>query len=498
MNSLRNWFRKSFNTPRKSTFRKARLSEEALEDRMVPTGVFMVTNTVDSGAGSLREAILAADANPTTLYVGSQPVFTGPNYIEFAIGSGAKTITPSTVLPWITNDYTFVLGNTQPGYAGKPLIQISIQNAQTVGLEIQASNCFVQDLVINGFNLQVDLENGHGSTIGGCYLGTDATGTKAVPNPNGSIGVSIFDSSNNLIGGTTASARNIISGNYSALSDFNGGDGILFQQLSNNNRIEGNYIGTDVSGTHALTNVVGGLVGTQQNASVCIEGGAYNQVGGPLAGQGNVISSNLNCVNIAGIGTRYNDVEGNRIGTDVTGTRALGNSQDGVFIGDAVGNVIGSASSGDGNVISGNGTNGVRIFADAGGPSFGNKVEGNWIGTDKTGKLHLGNHQNGVFLQGDPSATTGSYGNEVGGADSTGSVPAGVGNTIAFNAQYGVIMQGNMMVSNPIRGNSIYGNLSGGIYSDEGPWSTFNCSNRSRLRVTFKASSSTRRQIGNG
>ena len=183
--------------------------------------------------------------------------------------------------------------------------------------------------MINGFNLQVDLESGYANTIDGCYLGTDATGTKAVPNPNGSIGVSIFHSSDSLIGGTTASKRNIISGNYSALSDFNGGDGILIQQ-SDYNWIEGNYIGTDVSGSHALANVVGGLVGTQQNAGACILGGAYNQVGGPLAGQANVVSSNLDGVYIAGIGTRHNYVEGNRIGTDVTGTRVLGNSQDGV------------------------------------------------------------------------------------------------------------------------------------------------------------------------
>ena len=134
-----------------------------------------------------------------------------------------------------------------------------------------------------------------------------------------------------------------------------------------------------------------------------------------------------------------------------------------------MGNVIEGASSGEGNVISGNGANGVRIYADAGGPSVGNKVQGNWIGTDETGKLHLGNHQNGVYLQGDATATTGSYGNEIGGGDNGDPVPPGVGNTIAFNTLNGVLMQGNMMVSNPIRGNAIYGNGAMGINTDEYP-----------------------------
>jgi titin len=468
MNSLSTWIRKTFNSPRKSTVRKARLSVESLEDRMVPTAVFMVTNTLDSGAGSLRDAILAANATPTTVYTPNGPAFMGPNLIEFSIGSGAKTITPSTPLPWITNDYTLILGNTQPGFAGKPLVQISGQSAQTVGLDVDASNCVIQDVVVNRFDIQVLLQNGQGNTVDGCYVGTDSTGSKAMPGSNGSIGVDIFNSSSNLIGGTSASARNIISGNYSALSDFNRGDGILIDSSSNSNRIEGDYIGTDVTGTHALTNVVGGLVGTQQEAGVLIKGGSENNtIGGSLAGQGNVISSNHDGVDIIGWLARFNAVAGNRIGTDVTGTKPLGNTGDGVAVIDANNNFIGGT--GQGNVISANAGNGVRIYADQYGPSVENTVQGNWIGTDKTGTLHLGNHQNGVYFQGDPTATTGSYGNQIGYADTTGPVPAGVGNTIAFNAQYGVMMQGNMMVSNPIRGNSIYGNLSGGIYSDEGP-----------------------------
>src|SRR5437868_13766719 len=73
---------------------------------------FTVTNTNDSGAGSLRQAILDADAA------------TGSITIAFSIGSGPQAITPLTTLPFIGNLHgTIVIdGSTQPGFAGKPLI----------------------------------------------------------------------------------------------------------------------------------------------------------------------------------------------------------------------------------------------------------------------------------------------------------------------------------------------------------------------------------------
>src|SRR5262249_18160277 len=101
---------------------------------------FTVTNTNDSGTGSLRQAILDANANP------------GLDTITFAIGSGPRTIAPLSPLPTIT-DRVVIDGTTQPGYAGAPLIELSGANAGSGadGLSITAGGSTVVALVINRF-----------------------------------------------------------------------------------------------------------------------------------------------------------------------------------------------------------------------------------------------------------------------------------------------------------------------------------------------------------
>jgi titin len=113
-----------------------------------------------------------------------------------------------------------------------------------------------------------------GNVVEGNYIGTDATGNFAIANTY--QGIDIYDSSNNTIGGTTDKARNVISGNV--------GNGILIEQASTGNTVEGNYIGTDVTGTVALGNTYNGvLIGT---------GASNNTIGGTMGGARNVISGN--------------------------------------------------------------------------------------------------------------------------------------------------------------------------------------------------------------
>ena len=167
---------------------------------------FVVVNTNDSGPGSLRQAIQQANANP------------GTDTITFAIGSGYQTIAPTSALPTIT-DPVIIDGTTQPGYAGAPLIEVWGFGAgpNVHGLVIAADNSTVKGLVVNLFDGNGILITGNNNRIENSYIGTDVSGTIAVPNALN--GVEISGGSNNTIGGTDPGTANIIA--------FNGGQGVL-------------------------------------------------------------------------------------------------------------------------------------------------------------------------------------------------------------------------------------------------------------------------------
>ena len=450
----------------------------------------VVTNTNDSGPGSLRQAIL----NANTLL--------GIPTITFAIpGSGVQTIHPLTPLPTITTSVT-IDGTSQPGYVGTPLIVVdgSLAGASADGLQIAASatGSTIEALAIDDFSavgINVGSNNdlligdyiginaagtaaapngtgiviaSNGNTVGGTgggtgggttaaarniisgntgdgisitagtgnlvegnYIGTTAAGTS--PLGNGSIGVVIF-SAGNTVGGTTAGARNIISGN--------GLDGVsMTDSGANNNLIEGNYIGTDVSGTLPLGNARQGVSITSTN-NTTNPTGTDNTVGGTAPGAGNVISDNAGfglVIFAPNGGGSGNLVEGNFIGTDSSGAHALGNTGDGIVISSAPGNTIGGTTAAARNIIASNGKFGIDIEAAT---STGNLVEGNYIGTDVTGKIALGNTNNGVNIQLNAS------GNTVGG------VASGAGNVIAAGAASGVVIQSGA-TSNLVQGNFI-------------------------------------------
>ena len=167
---------------------------------------FVVVNTNDSGPGSLRQAIQQANASP------------GVDTITFAIGVGYQTIAPTSALPTIT-DPMIIDGTTQPGYAGAPLIEVwgFAAGPDVHGLVITADNSTVKDLVINLFDGNGILITGNNNRIEHSYIGTDVSGTIAVPNALN--GVEIIGGSNNIIGGTGPGTANIIA--------FNGGQGVL-------------------------------------------------------------------------------------------------------------------------------------------------------------------------------------------------------------------------------------------------------------------------------
>jgi len=213
--------------------------------------------------------------------------------------------------------------------------------------------------------------------------------------------------------------------------------------------VNGCYVGTEHTGAIAAGNTKG----------IVLSGGHLHHIGGAGAGEGNVISGNSN-VGLHLSGTASAAVYGNRIGTDVAGTSALGNTAGGVLLNDgAVLNRIGGPRTGEGNVISGNGNYGVKI---SGTDTQDNKVYGNRIGTSFDGSSRLGNRFEGVTIRNGIS-------NEIGGEES------GRGNLIAANGTSGVnlwaanrnVVAGNVIGTRVPRG-VLLGNNGNGVQLQRG------------------------------
>ncbi len=183
-------------------------------------------------------------------------------------------------------------------------------------------------------------------------------------------------------------------------------------------------------------------------------GASGNTIGGTVLGAGNVISGNGQASNftggiiLSGSGTSNNLIGGNLIGTDVSGTAALGNAWDGVLIWQqASGNTVGGTTPAARNVISGNAVVGVGI---SGSGTTGNLVEGNYVGTDVNGTAALGNQGNGVQIDGGATANT------IGGS------AAGTGNVLSGNGLGSANFAGGLwIVGSGTSGNVVAGNFIG-------------------------------------
>ena len=232
-----------------------------------------------------------------------------------------------------------------------------------------------------------------------------------------------------------------------------GGRGIYLND-SDNNTIQGNYIGTDITGTLDVNGTASSGI---QTGILVGSGSSGNLIGGTTTAARNIISgNNWFGVEMVGTGSSNNIVQGNYIGTDVSGTLALGNSEGGAaFWNGATNNMIGGNVAGARNIISGNLGNGI-LSGGATTPTD-NKVQGNYIGTDVTGNLALGNAGNGVNVNSALNMVIGTDGNSVN--------DSAEANIIANNSLDGIVITGNASVSNQISimGNSIYSNTQRGI-----------------------------------
>ncbi len=450
---------------------------------------FTVTNTNDSGLGSLRQVLLNANAHP------------GPDTIDFKIpGPGPHVIQPYSELPTLTDSGTTIDGTTQPGFVDQPVVEIrgdrigsgqyflAATTTGVDGLVALGSSITIRSLSITRFSGRaIALLGGGEDIIAGCDLGTNASGASGLG--NGVAGLWIEGSSYNRIGGPNARDRNVISGN--------GGNGLaIVGGQASHNLLWGNRIGTTPDGTSALPNVLHGvaLVDTSNNTIGGVGAGQGNlisgnevngievvrssnvgifgnvigldatgtralgnsggvsledqtsgvSVGAPVAGAGNVVSGNINFGVQTNLSANGNLIAGNKIGTDAAGTKALGNGLAGVVLSASSNNIVGWTTPVGSNLVSGNGESQVII---TGPSSSGNQIFGNRIGTNASGNAALGQAQIGVFVNGSP-------GNQIGGSQ------PGQGNLISGSV-VGVELVGPGASRNAVQGNLIGTDVTG-------------------------------------
>jgi hypothetical protein len=198
--------------------------------------------------------------------------------------------------------------------------------------------------VISGSRVGVALNQAWSNSVKGNFIGTDAA--------HNITGVIISAAEDNTIGGSGPGEGNVISGNEAW--------GIAMEFLSHGNRVMGNYIGTDAAGAAAVPNWGGVLM-----VPYVLGGPSANTIGGSGPGEGNVISGNEGRGIQIGGSCEGNNIVGNYIGSDATGTAAVPNGEEGVLIDGAEANTIGGSSPGEGNVIAFNQGDGVRLYGNA-------------------------------------------------------------------------------------------------------------------------------------
>jgi CSLREA domain-containing protein len=333
-----------------------------------PVGTLTVNSNNDYDDGScnaahcsLREAINKANTLP------------GTTTIKFNIGGGGpRTIKTLSALPEVTVPVV-IDGTSQPFFGSSPLIELDgsmVGGGSVDGLVLNGGDSTVKSLAIINFSGRGILISFPGSnTIEGCYIGINMYGAAAGNQASGIV----VASGNNTIGGTDfLHTRNVISSNH--------GDGVMISGALNS--IEGNLIGLNAAGTAAFGN---------QGNGVTIDGN-INLIGGSVPEARNIISGNL------GNGIRINsdsdEVQGNFIGTDISGTVPVGNQMSGVFVFGLGAVQIGGIDGG--NIISANQLFGVWLDDSSNSVS----VFGNRIGTDKLGTSALGNVKGGVRVGG--------------------------------------------------------------------------------------------------
>jgi parallel beta-helix repeat protein len=441
-----------------------------------PAADQIVTNTLDSGPGSLRAALDYANLNPGTTVSFDIPD-TDPGYRTDGTDHWWR-ITPASALPTLTASGTTIDASTQTTNRGDlntrgPEIEISGTSAGVSdGLAVVAAATVVlRDLAINGFDghgVQINGAAATGVEIVGCYIGANALGDTPVANTG--YGVWVTSGASNVdIGGIGAGEGNLISGN---------GNYGLYVDSGSLIRIRGNKIGTDATGTAAVSNTGYGLVigGTASDITV----------GGSVAGAGNVVAGNGAQIMIEGSASSVT-LHGNAIGTDTSGTIDLSTGR-GIEL-DSSANpsniVIGGFLPGEGNLIAYNATGIMGWWSGGRHRILGNTIRNSSGGgmalympnVEVSGNVIHDNSSQGIFL------ATGATGTKV------------YHNTIHGNGSSGLEVATDAGAS--VHNNAITGNTNLGLYLSGGTLNSeshnlvtddlTNPPNGSRGNITFDA-----------
>ncbi|MCU0417085.1 MAG: right-handed parallel beta-helix repeat-containing protein [Cytophagaceae bacterium] len=468
-----------------------------------------VTNLNDTGAGSLRNAIIAVGVNGVidfgalsgTINLTSDHLVI--NKSNFTIlGNGNITINGSTLAPLstatlskhvfyinsgsnITIDNLTITGAPLPigytcgdqfplgtgggigVYLRPNVTNVIIRNSyvhsnSSHGIFLEQNNTGVQivnNTVSNNCNNGIQVDNGStGVIIRGNRVGTNQAGTAAFGNYWD--GIVIDNRSHNfMIGGTTVADRNIVSGNGRNVASLpQATDRGIRIGNSRNGTIQGNFVGLNAAGTASIGNARHGIFLHSVFDLAFPTNGAQNNtiIGNVISGNGTLPTGEGHGINIADERTTGNIVRSNLIGTDATGMIDLGNKNDGVSIFWSSNNTIGGPATLDGNLISGNN---FGIFLQA--SADNNTVQNNRIGLNLTGTAAIPNSESGILIQGGyyswinwgPSPDRPSLNNQV------------LNNIVSGNTLHGIVIQNGTFPDgpsvSPTTGNIVRGNYVG-------------------------------------
>ncbi len=366
----------------------------------VSSATYNVTNDNNAGAGSLRQAILDANANP------------GADIINVTANYYINVLSP---LPTITDQLSITNNRLE--------IDGASCSPNNNGLYVNAANCTINRLYVYRFTVGIRIERAN-TTVSACNIGM-TTADLALANQ---IGVFITSSDNQII-------SSFISGNS--------GSGIILDGAGAiRNKIQSCYIGVKSDGITALANGTQGVL-LQSGASSNIIG--TDSDGLNDATEGNLLSGNgASGVRIIA-GSNQNIVAGNKIGTNINGTAALANLSAGIYISNSNNNQIGGGLAAQRNIISCNRWDGIDIISN----STGNKVQGNYIGVDINGTANLGNRYYGIYTQDVTYTLIGTNADGINDA-TEGNVIAGNSFTaihLFMNCHYNIVA-GNLMGTN--------------------------------------------------